>query len=244
LKFASANVRILLVLVFATLGFGAEPATESLRAALDAIRLGDFALAETRIKESLRLDPNSAAAYDLLGIAHDGQRQDVEAESAFRNAIHLNRRFIPAHNDFGRHLYRAGHPQAAIEEFSKALAIDPHNFTANYNLGVIAREQKRYRDAIAYLEVARAAMPSDVPTLLALTGSYLGAGNKENAKQVSGQLAALAPAAFRIQFSLGALFLEWKEYAAAAAHLERARLSEPENFELLHDLGLASILFI
>jgi tetratricopeptide (TPR) repeat protein len=234
-------MRIFMVLTFAALSFGAESAIEYLRAALDAIRLGDFTGAQANIEESLRLDPNSAAAYDLLGIAYDGQRHDVEAESAFRNAMRLNPGLVAAHNDFGRYLYRVGRSPAAIEEFSKALVIDPHNFTANYNLGVIAREQKQYREAVSYLVVARAAMPSDVPTLLVLAGSYLGAGDKKQAKETSEQLAALAPDDSRIQFSLGSLFLEWKEYEAAAAYLERGRLSEPKNFELLHDLGLAYV---
>ena len=42
-----------------------------------------------------------------------------------------------------------------------------------------------------------------------------------------------------MNFSLGTLFLEWKQYAEAAGYLERARIAEPRNFELLHDLGQA-----
>ncbi|PYV41341.1 MAG: hypothetical protein DMG06_17435, partial [Acidobacteria bacterium] len=129
--------------------------------------------------------------------------------------------------------------QEAEQEFKQVLLIDSRNFTASYNLGLLARDARRYIEAAQYLEKARELLPSDASTLLALTGAYLGASQPEPALSTANRLVLLNPANPRIHFSLGTLFLEWKQYAEATRHLESARLAEPKSFELLHNLGQA-----
>jgi tetratricopeptide (TPR) repeat protein len=210
---------------------------EHFRQALDSVRRGDFGAAEAQSREGLKLSPSSPAGYDLLGLALDGQQRSRESEDAYRQAIRLNPSFLPAYNDLGRHLYQQNRVDEAVAAFTKVLSLDPRNFTANYNLALIARERKDYAKARSHLETAAAKVPNDVPTLLALVDVCLKAGAKEPAVEASRRLAALAPSDSRIQFSLGTLFLEAKEYELAAVHLEQARAAEPKNFELLHDLG-------
>lgn len=232
------RLTLLLVLLGAAIRAEQQPA-RYFQHALDAIRQGDFARAEAEAKAGLQIDPRSPAGYDLLGIAEDGLGRSAEAEKAFRQALDFNPPFLSARNDLGRNLYRAGRKDAASAEFQTVLQIDPQNFTANYNLGLIARDAKRYEESAKYLEAARERLPSDAATLLALTGAYLGAGHADQANRVSRQLVKLSPNDPQIRFSLGALMLEWKQYAGAAEHLERARAVEPKNFEVLHDIGLA-----
>jgi tetratricopeptide (TPR) repeat protein len=232
------RVRFLL-LIFCILLRAEEQAAGYFQRALDAIRKSDFARAERDASEGLKIDPRSPAGYDLLGIAYDGLGRLPEAERSFRQALELNPRFLPARNDLARVLYRAGKVQAASAEFEHVLAFDSSNFTANYNLGLIARDAKQFERSAKYLEAARERSPSDPSTLLALTGVYLALGRKDQADIESRRLEALSPDAPQIHFSLGTLLLEWKQYAGAAEHLERARVSEPKNFELMHDLGQA-----
>jgi tetratricopeptide (TPR) repeat protein len=209
------------------------------RSGLEAIRRGAFTEAETAIREGLRLDPSSPAGYDLLGIACGRQGRDADAERAFGEALRLNPRFVPAHNDLAASLYRRGRVEEASREFEMALAIDGRNFTANYNLGIIARERQDHSAAIRYLDAALEAQPSDGAALLALTGALLGAGDSGRALNTARRLEALAPGDARVHFSLGTLFMEWKHYPEAAEQFEQARVAEPDNFELLHNLGQA-----
>lgn len=218
-----------------------ESALQFFRNGLEEIKRGDFAGAEVAIKEGLKQDPTSPAAFDLLGIAYDGEGRESDAERAFRQAIALNSRFIAAYNDLGILLYRRSRAPEAIHEFLSVLALDPSNFTANYNLGIVARDSKRYPDAVKYLEAAHLLVPSDLATLLALVAADLGAARTRQADIASDQLLALRPADSTVQFSLGTLFLEWKKYEKAAQFLEQARWSEPNNYEVLHDLGQAYI---
>ncbi len=229
---------ILLVLI-GTPAMADEQAGSYFQRALQAIRGGQFAQAKMDAEAGLKIDPRSPAGYDLLGIAFDGLDRGAEAEKAFREALRLNPRFLPARNDLARSLYRTGKVQPAAREFESVLQVDPKNFTANYNLGLIARDARKFVGAAQYLEAARDASPSDASTLFALAAAYLGAGQPGRASSVSRELVALSPDDPQIRFSLGSLLLEWKQYGESAEHLERARVAEPKNFELLHNLGQA-----
>jgi tetratricopeptide (TPR) repeat protein len=227
------------LLLFAIPVCAGEEAGTHLQRALQAIQRGEFETAEVEAKEGLQIDPRSPAGHDLLGIAYDGLGRAAAAEKAFREALQLNPRFLPARNDLARNLYHTGKTAEAVREFEAVLGFDPANFTANYNLGLMARDAKRFAESARYLEAARQRSPSDVPTLLALVAAYLGSGQRDRALAVSRGLVSLGPDDPQIRFSLGTTMLEWKQFPEAAEHLERARLSAPGNFELLHDLGQA-----
>lgn len=228
-----------IILLFTALLCASEEAGSHFQRALQAIRVGEFATAEAEAKEGLQIDPRSPAGYDLLGIAYDGLGHAADAEKAFREALRLNPGFLPACNDLARNLYHAGKTAEAVREFAAVLGIDPTNFTANYNLGLIARDEKRFAESARYLQAARQRSPSDVPTLLALVAAWFGSGQRDRALAVSRDLVSLGPDDPQIRFSLGTIMLEWKQFPEAAEQLERARLSAPGNFELLHDLGQA-----
>ena len=228
-----------IILLFTALLCASEEAGSHFQRALQAIRVGEFAAAEAEAKKGLQIDPRSPAGCDLLGIAYDGLGRAAEAENAFREALRLNPRFLPARNDLARNFYRTGKTAEAVLEFSAVLGIDPTNFTANYNLGLIARDEKRFAESARYLEAARQRSPSDVPTLLALVAAWFGSGQRDRALAVSRDVVSLDPDNPQIRFSLGTIMLEWKQFPEAAEHLERARISAPGNFELLHDLGQA-----
>lgn len=204
---------------------------------LSAIRSGNFTEAESRLRAGLRVDPSSAAGYDLLGVAEDGLGDLQEAERVYRKALALNPAFLAARNDLGRNLYQQGKAQAAAEEFKLALKIRPEDFTANYNLGIILLKAQKFSQAAEHLEAARRQDPSDLQTLLALTNSYLGAGWTERAKGSADEIVSLSPHDPRVSFSLGTLFLKFKQYQEAAELLDSARLEAPENFDLLFNLG-------
>jgi tetratricopeptide (TPR) repeat protein len=214
-------------------------AAEYFQRGLDAVRRGDFAAAQSLILTGLKIEPSSAAGYDLLGIAADGLGRPSEAEKFFRQALHLNPEFITAHNDLARCLYRHGMVEPAILEFQETLRRDPRNIIANFNLGVIFRDRRRYIEAAQHLENARQMLPSDLATLLALTDVYFRTGKAEKAKLISNELIAAHPSDPQVNFSLGTLLLQHHRYAEAVQRLDRARLVEPRNYELLHDLGQA-----
>lgn len=230
-------LRVISVLGIGVTLIASEASQPLFRSALEKIKRGDYVTAETEIKEALKESPATPVAFDLLGIAYDGEGRSAEAEGAFTHAIALQPRYIPAHNDLGILLYRHSRLSEAIRQFLSVLALDGHNFTANYTLGIIARDSKHYVEAVTYLEAARSLAPTDPSTLLALVSAYLGALRNHEAEMVSNQLVALNPADPSLPFSIGALFLESKQYESAQGYLGQARVLSPNDYDVLYDLG-------
>jgi tetratricopeptide (TPR) repeat protein len=214
---------------------------QSFRNALDDIKRRDFAAAEAQIKQGLQEVPTSPLGFDLLGITYDGEGRSNEAEEAFRRAVALDPHFIPARNDLGLFLCRRGRLSGAVGEFQSVLAQDGLNFTANYSLGIIAKDSKRYLDALKYLRLAHSLDPSDPSTLIVLVSAYLGASKAQEADLTASQLLALQPSNPAICFSLGALFFEWKNYQKAEQYFRKARSLNSQSYEVLYNLSLADV---
>ena len=84
----------------------------------------DFANAETLIRRGLDLDPENANGYFDLGNALFLQGEGEEALAAFQEAAAKREDFWAAINNQGLVLYEADQPEAAIERWRLAIAIN------------------------------------------------------------------------------------------------------------------------
>src|ERR1700733_9593509 len=75
------------------------------------------------------------------------------------HAVELNPGSAPAHNYYGFALARSGSVDPAIQEFQKALKLDPRYPDALYNLGTGLSVQEKYPAAIESLNAALALKP-------------------------------------------------------------------------------------
>ena len=83
-------------------------------------------------KEGLKLEPESAVGYNLLGMAYRAKYNRLgsmiwkEREiQAFKKAIELNPLYMPALVNLGTTLYYMGRKREAAEYFQKALKVYP-----------------------------------------------------------------------------------------------------------------------
>ncbi len=114
----------------------------------------DEAIAELR--ESLRLNHESAPTHYNLGYALSakGRRDDAIAE--FQAALRIDPDYAQAHNNLGALLQIGGRLDAALEHFRRAVALRPDNVEARTNLGQqlsnagrLAEAAGQFREAIA-----------------------------------------------------------------------------------------------
>ena len=69
-----------------------------------------------------------------------------------RHAVELKPGSAPAHNYYGFALARNGSVDQAVQEFQKALKLDPRYPDALYNLGTALAVQEKYPAAVENLE--------------------------------------------------------------------------------------------
>jgi tetratricopeptide (TPR) repeat protein len=109
------------------------------------------------------------------------------AKAAFKQNLEsatLNPADASAHYNLGLIHQGRGELDQARERFERALQIDPEETDASYQLGRIARQQKRYGDAIQHFEqvVARNQAHSQHEVWREVAATYIAAGQFEDAR--------------------------------------------------------------
>jgi len=109
------------------------------------------------------------------------------AKAAFKQNLEsatLNPADASAHYNLALIHQSRGELDQARERFERALQIDPEEIDANYQLGRIARQQKRYGDAIQSFEqvVARNPAHSQHEVWREVAATYIAAGQFEDAR--------------------------------------------------------------
>jgi tetratricopeptide (TPR) repeat protein len=155
------------MLVCATITAFQTAAPPPIQQRLDRVRADLFARAEhlpedvRELKAILALDPRSAEAHVLLGIAYStGGSKDLKGEAIgeFRQALDLDPRQVPVHF-YLAHLYLdLGRAARAREELEAALVKVPGNPEFLALLGETERQLKNPRRAV---EVTRQALKAD-----------------------------------------------------------------------------------
>lgn len=137
-----ACIALLIVALFAACATQAPapPPTAStfdtcIRQAGVAMGNGDFALAIQHLNEALALQPNSARAYNYLGMAHQQRKEFEQAKASFEKAVALEPTFAPACNNLGSLYSLNGDYDHAVQLFEKAISLAPDLVAAHYNLG-------------------------------------------------------------------------------------------------------------
>jgi tetratricopeptide (TPR) repeat protein len=93
-------------------------------------------------------EPHNAALLNKLGIAYEGERNDGDAEHAFKRAIKADKTYASAYNNVGTVEYDRHKYSHAIGWYQKTLALRPDMAAVYYNLGCAYFDSKKYPEAM------------------------------------------------------------------------------------------------
>jgi tetratricopeptide (TPR) repeat protein len=140
-------------------------------------------------------------------------------------------------NISGDQLYQAGNLPEAIEEYQKALQLDPSNINVHNSLGVCYGMMERCDAAEAQFEAALRLKPDEVMVLYNLGVICLLTGRKEMALNLFMKAAAIDDEIFEPALLAGKLYLEAGNPEKARAFLEKALNCLPKSGTALRTLG-------
>ncbi|MFA4893550.1 tetratricopeptide repeat protein [Brevundimonas sp.] len=145
---------------------------EKLKAALMAIRAGDFALGARRALDALQIDETSGLAWHVLAICREKSGDFGQALLAYEAALKLLPNETDVAHDLGRLAQQMGYLDIAEKLLVKYLAAEPGHVEATNNLACVQRDQKRYGDAVETLRALLGVEPES-PVLWNTLGTVL-----------------------------------------------------------------------
>lgn len=144
-----------------------------------------------------------------------------------------------AHNNLGLELDRRGRSAEALNQFARAVAIDPRYVSAYYNWGLTLLGQGRVPDAVQKFESAVGLAPGHADAQLALGNALMRAGAAADAVPHYEAALAAAPGAPDAHYNLGVALVEAGRAGDAVTHLRIALQDDPNRAETHYQLGRA-----
>ena len=200
-------------------------------------------------RRAVEIDPTYARAWAMLALCQSNKRLvdavpgDTGWDAAER-ALALQPDLAEAHAAKGRILGDQGRYDEAIVEHRKAMALDPDSYEVNAPAARCYIGMKRNAEAIVCLEKAAAAMENDFWALGMAIQCYEAVGDIEGAKSAARRelervekiIVAEPDHGLAIGWGVSAL-VTLGDAERAREWTERAMLLDPENFNLLYNLG-------
>lgn len=127
-------------------------------------REGNFEEAADHYEEALRIRPQNANHFYNYGIVLGRQGKTQEAMEQYRKALSLDPRHVKALFNLGRSLEILGIYAEAEACYGAVVLVEPDNFYAHRQRGLIALYHERYEEAIGHLQTALRIQPGDRTT--------------------------------------------------------------------------------
>ncbi|MGQ9672318.1 MAG: tetratricopeptide repeat protein [Candidatus Aminicenantales bacterium] len=102
-----------------------------------SLTAGDYNQAIEHFSKALSLDPNSARAFNLRGIAYFRQKNYRKAEDQFKQALALNPSYAEACTNLGSVYFATHQFEKARGMFERALALSPDSIAAHTSYGTL-----------------------------------------------------------------------------------------------------------
>lgn len=123
---------------------------------------GDTAAAEAEFRKGVSVNPKNYQIYILLAQLNLRRNNLSQAIKEVDQAIAANEKFAPAHMQKAYYLSRANDTAGAIDEYRKALALDPENPIAANNLAwLLCENNTNFEEALSLARTARKKLPEE-----------------------------------------------------------------------------------
>ncbi len=127
-----------------------ERAHEMLGGYYQGIQQYDKAIAEQQ--KAVQLAPDFAPAYNLLGYTFRDAQKNEQAEAALRKYIQLISDEPNPYDSLAELLMKMGRFDESIQNYSKALSLDPHFFSSYRGIAADLMYQDKHKEALEQLQ--------------------------------------------------------------------------------------------
>ncbi len=200
---------------------------------LTELRAGRIKKAAEVASALIKLDADNPLYQTLLGEVQVAQRDYSGAETAFRAALARNSEFAAATRDLAKLYLATGRTDDARKVYTDLLSKKPDDGSALLGLADIAITEKKWSEAIDYVNRARTAAPNDPAAGVKLVSVYEMRQDWNNARTVAGELVAQFPRDVNVQIVQATAFLGSGDTKSAISSYRRAYEITPNSIPIL-----------
>jgi tetratricopeptide (TPR) repeat protein/transglutaminase-like putative cysteine protease len=234
-----------------TAGIGGNQSAADLNeSGTQALKNGNLQLAVELLRQAVQQDPKNKSAWNNLGRAYLGLKQNEQAITAFQKQIEINPYDEYAYNNLGLAYEAELKYDDAIKQFQKQIEINPLDPFAHAGLGEVYIKQRRFADAVPELEKAVSLQPQNALLQISLGQSYVATNQTEKGMAAFEKAISLAPVPVtwnNIAFSLAEQDVQLEradKYADTAINSVETQLHDVSLDNLRYqDLATASFLY-
>ena len=197
------------------------------------VRDGQTAKGQLVIDKILR-NGDSAEARLLMGTTKYMAKDFSGARDDLQKALDLNADLPDVHAYYGMALLSTGDPAAAKEAFARELKINPNNFDANLQMGLLSRQDEQNDEALKYLQHALQIRPGDPGVRYQIAVLEMATGQLDAARRDLESLIKDSPDFLEAHVSLATVYFRQKRKAdgdrerAIVAKLNAAKQAQTE----------------
>jgi Flp pilus assembly protein TadD len=182
-----------------------------------------------------------AAAISALVLCGWMVRKQVscwrDSATLFEHALAVTKDNFIIHNNYGNELLNAGQADAAIEQYRKAIDINPNYTIGLKNLGAALVEKERFDEGLKYLNRAAELNPRWHEVYNSLGLAYGQQHDYERARENLRKAMELKPGYAQAEFNMGLVYLQQTNYAEAEKYFSDAIKSNADWIEARSRLG-------
>jgi type IV pilus assembly protein PilF len=194
---------------------------------------GQYDVALEELNEALRVEPNFAPAYGMIGLVYADLREDAKAEQSFQRAIQINPQDPELRNNFGWFLCQRGKEPQALGQFEMAVSNPLYRTPdmALVNAGRCAAKLGDRKGAEGYLQRELSVAPNNPTAQMLLANLAYKAGEYELARSRVRQasVAAATPEALLLGFCVEKKLGDRPAEASYAFQLKQRYPNAPET---------------
>lgn len=211
---------------------------QSLQMAVEHHQSGRLPQAEAIYRQILQMVPNQPDALHLLGMAaHQTGRNDLAVE-LITKAISINPTG-PMYYNLGNVFREQGKPDAAAENFQKALTLKPDYANAYLNLGAVLKEQGKLDAAAENFRKVLKLAPGFADAYLHLGNVLQAQGKPDAAVEIFREALKLRPDYVEARINLGNILKSQGRLDEAVESLRKVVALKPDYAEAYNNLGNA-----
>lgn len=210
---------------------------------LDIVRVlyqsQQWTTAEVLLNRILRVVPDAAELWNVLGNTLKKQSRMSAAVNAYRRSVQLQPEGVQTLNNLGHALTHMGQFDEAEQHLRTCLRLQPDFAFAHNNLGVNLFKRNHLQAATSHFKAALANQPDYHKALYNLLKTLLRSGHYQEARDLVDNHISEFPNDLEALNIKGLVLTQLHDFEQAITTLTRLIAIDPNNSDAMIDLGLA-----